>query len=110
MASETTPANNCSTASELTLQGQGATGPECKVKIYTYGAYRGMHTGPIAPAFLTMASETTSARNCDIVSDPTFAIPTPPVMARTVGPAPERKAPCAPASRASLMMGSKGNL
>eukprot|EP00962_Isochrysis_galbana_P000624 scaffold180_cov134-Isochrysis_galbana.AAC.2 len=45
-----------------------------------------------------------------MVSEPTLEMPTPPVTARTVGPAPLRKAPCAPASRASLMMGSNGNL
>ena len=43
-----------------------------------------------ALAAATMASLTCSARNCDMVSEPTSAMPTPPVMASTVGPAPER--------------------
>ena len=37
-----------------------------------------------------MASAVDSARKCDMVSSPTLARPMPPVMARTVGPAPER--------------------
>ena len=37
-----------------------------------------------------MASAVASARKCDMVSSPTLARPMPPVMARTVGPAPER--------------------
>jgi hypothetical protein len=37
-----------------------------------------------------MASAVASARKCDMVSSPTLARPLPPVMASTVGPAPER--------------------
>ena len=90
---------------------------------------------PVAPcafALLTIASLTDSARNChvdavpsaqaahalwrqgaracDMVSDPTSAMPTPPVTARIVGPAPLRNAACAPASSAPSMIGLKGNM
>lgn len=60
-----------------------------------------MWTVPVILCFnasFVIASDTASARNCDIVSVPTPEAPTPPAIARTVGPAPERNAPCAPAA------------
>jgi len=64
-------------------------------------------TTPCAMAASWIARLTASARNCDIVSEPISAIPTPPVMATTVGPAPERNAPCAPALSAACTIGSQ---
>merc|ERR1719213_1454500 len=60
------------------------------------GGAGAMWTVPVILCFnasFVIASETASARNCDIVSVPTPEAPTPPAIARTVGPAPERNAP-----------------
>ena len=81
-------------------------GRQVRCGVRVRGAVRGGYVGGAR----IMASETASARNCDIVSSPTLARPPPPAMARTVGPAPERYAPCAPASSATLMIGSNGNM
>ena len=60
-----------------------------------------------ASAAASMASATSTARNVTMVSAST-SLPCPPVSASTVGPAPERNAPCAPLLNAASMSSRRG--